>query len=228
MARIVENLIKPRTKQMSDSMYLGMLLMAAAGFMDAYSYGIRDNVFANAQTGNVVLFAGALAKGEYSQSLHYLIPIITFIIGVFITSIMRKRLYKIKIIHWRQLVLLAEIILLGLVSFMSEEYNTLANIFLSFACSMQMNTFSKFWGIPLTTTVCTGNLKNATDSLCNYLLDSEKKAKIKSFYNYLFVVIFTLGAALGAIFTNLIGVRSILLPMILMIIGFVMMFKEEK
>lgn len=43
-------------KQMSDSIRLGILLALSGGFMDAYSYLCRNHVFANAQTGNILLF----------------------------------------------------------------------------------------------------------------------------------------------------------------------------
>ena len=42
-----------KTKQMSETIRLGMLLAVSGGFMDAYSYIERDQVFANAQTGKV-------------------------------------------------------------------------------------------------------------------------------------------------------------------------------
>ena len=44
-----------KAKQMSESIRLGMLLAVSGGFMDAYSYIERDHVFANAQTGNMLL-----------------------------------------------------------------------------------------------------------------------------------------------------------------------------
>ena len=37
-----------KTKQMSETIRLGMLLAVSGGFMDAYSYIERDQVFANA------------------------------------------------------------------------------------------------------------------------------------------------------------------------------------
>ena len=39
-----------KTRQMSETIRLGMLLAVSGGFMDAYSYIERDQVFANAQT----------------------------------------------------------------------------------------------------------------------------------------------------------------------------------
>ena len=42
--------------QMSETLRLGIILALSGGFMDAYSYLERGNVFANAQTGNLLLF----------------------------------------------------------------------------------------------------------------------------------------------------------------------------
>ena len=38
-----------RSRQMSESIELGIVLALAGGFMDAYSYMCRDEVFANAR-----------------------------------------------------------------------------------------------------------------------------------------------------------------------------------
>lgn len=41
--------------QRSDSFILGALLSFSGGLQDAYTFNVRDRVFANAQTGNVGL-----------------------------------------------------------------------------------------------------------------------------------------------------------------------------
>ena len=59
------------SKQMSESFPVGVLLAISGGLMDAYSYLYRGHVFANAQTGNVLMFSIHLSKGEWMSSLHY-------------------------------------------------------------------------------------------------------------------------------------------------------------
>ena len=51
-------------RQMSDSYLIAMLLAIVGGFLDAYTYVARGGVFANAQTGNIVLFGLHLAEKE--------------------------------------------------------------------------------------------------------------------------------------------------------------------
>ena len=50
--------------QMSESMPLAIFLTLAGGLQDAYSYNCRGKVFANAQTGNMLLFGVNLSAGN--------------------------------------------------------------------------------------------------------------------------------------------------------------------
>ena len=68
--------------QMSESLVLGLLLALAGGFFDAYTYLCRGGVFANAETGNIVLLGAHLAEGDFEKALRYLLPIVAFAFGV--------------------------------------------------------------------------------------------------------------------------------------------------
>ena len=52
------NLLRKRASQTSESVWLAMVLACSGGLMDAYSFLGRDKVFANAQTGNLLLLDG--------------------------------------------------------------------------------------------------------------------------------------------------------------------------
>ena len=56
--------------QISESIGLGTILALSGGFMDAYSYIERGKVFANAQTGNMLLFGVNLSEGNYQTMLN--------------------------------------------------------------------------------------------------------------------------------------------------------------
>ena len=118
-------------RQMSQSMPLAILLTLAGGFQDAYSYNSRGHVFANAQTGNIVLFAQNLMSAQFSQALHYLLPVLAFILGVYISEKIHQKYKYSHLFHWRQLVLVSEIFLLILAGFLKTDM--IANILLSFA-----------------------------------------------------------------------------------------------
>ena len=62
--------------QMSESFLTAVFLSLSGGLQDAYTYLFRGKVFANAQTGNIVLFSAHLFEGEWALSASYLVPVL--------------------------------------------------------------------------------------------------------------------------------------------------------
>ena len=75
--------------QMSESIELGIILALAGGFMDAYSYICRGEVFANAQTGNMLLLGIHISQGEWALALRYLCPVAAFAAGIALSDIVK-------------------------------------------------------------------------------------------------------------------------------------------
>ena len=99
-------------KQMSEAFVTAAFLSVSGGLQDAYTYISRGKVFANAQTGNIVLLSQHIFAGDFGSTLHYLIPVIFFALGVAAAELIRQKYQKAERIHWRQLVLILEIGLL--------------------------------------------------------------------------------------------------------------------
>ncbi len=224
-------MIKLKSKQqMSQSMVLAFFLTFAGGFQDAYSYNMRDEVFANAQTGNIVLLGQNLATGQFLTALRYLIPLIAFISGVYISQLIQQYLKNYNRFHWRQIVLIFEIIVLIITAFIPRTVtlNILANFLMSFACAMQVNSFRKFKEIPCATTMCIGNLRSATELFCKYHSTKNRQFLKKSLRYYFIVLIFGIGASCGAIVSFRLYERAILIAAGFLLIAFLLMFVKEK
>ena len=54
-------------KQMSESFLTAAFLSLSGGLQDAYTYIYRGHVFANAQTGNIVLLSQSIAERNWTQ-----------------------------------------------------------------------------------------------------------------------------------------------------------------
>lgn len=157
-------------KQMSETFCLGALLAVTGGFLDAYTYLTRGRVFANAQTGNLVLLAMNLAGGQFQKAQYYLIPILAFIAGVLIAEVTCRCFQKGRRLHWRQIIILLEIITLASVAFLpAGSWDMAANVLVSLVCSIQVQGFRKINGNYLATTMCTGNLRSGTELLIHFL-----------------------------------------------------------
>ena len=64
--------------QMSESFLTAVFLSLSGGLQDAYTYLFRGKVFANAQTGNIVLLSANIMDGQWDKVLHYLVPLCAF------------------------------------------------------------------------------------------------------------------------------------------------------
>ena len=65
--------------QMSDSFRAAVFIILSGGLQDAYTYLCRGKVFANAQTGNIVLMSTHLFAGDWAGVFRYFVPVISFL-----------------------------------------------------------------------------------------------------------------------------------------------------
>ena len=150
--------------QMSESFVTAIFLSLSGGLQDAYTYFFRGKVYANAQTGNIVLLSQHLFTGDFLTALHYLIPLVAFASGILAAELFREHFQSLKALHWRQMIVLAEILLLFSVGFFPQELNLLANAVVSFSCAMQVQTFRKVNGYAYASTMCIGNMRSGMEA----------------------------------------------------------------
>ncbi len=216
-----------KQKQISDSFFLGILLAIVGGYLDVYTYILRGKVFANAQTGNIVLLGLSIAEGNIRSALYYLVPILAFVLGIIASELIKKKYREQQNVHWRQITISIEFIVLLLVGFIPlGKFNMLANVLISFVCSMQMESFRTMNGSAYATTMCTGNLRCATEQLCKFNITRELEARNKSCQYYFIIIAFIIGAIGGAIGSNYFGVQSIWICCLILAIVFIKMYKK--
>lgn len=208
--------MKSNDFQPSESFRLGIILAIAGGFWDTYTYILRGNVFANAETGNIVLCGINIAMGNFAQAISCFVPVLAFAFGVVITELIRKKFQHISAFHWRNIIITIEILLIFMVGFIPEGINHFANIVVSFVCAMQVATFKRVWNCPCATTMCTGNLRSGTENLFKYIDTKDSEFLSKSAIYFSVILFFILGAAIGALCSNLIGIKSIWITCIML------------
>ena len=190
-------------------------------------------MFANAQTGNIVLLGVNLAGREWLRALTYLLPVLAFALGVVLAEVIKQygkaRQADGTGMHWRQFIVLAEVILLAGASFAPQTYNTAVNILISFVCAMQVEAFRKVRGSAFATTMCTGNLRSGTEQLVIWRRTRDAGAARKAWQYYSISLFFILGAALGAVCTAARGERALLIACapLLAVFGIMFIRKEE-
>lgn len=188
-----------KIQQTTDSFRLAALLAISGGYMDAYSYLARGGVFANAQTGNMVLLGIGIIQGKILETSKYLIPIIAFVAGILVAELIQNKFNTLKRTDWRQFVLFIEILAIIVAAFLPiGPMNTAANTLISFVSALQMQSFRHMNGNAFASTMCTGNLRSGTESLYQCLFKGNKAMKNKWMQYYGINLIFILGAGVGA------------------------------
>ncbi len=200
----------------AERLATGLGLAVVGGFLDTYTYFTRGGVFANAQTGNLVLLGISAARGELYRAGQYLIPVLAFALGVVATEGLRARRGA---GDWQRTVLLLEAAILTVVGLLPPAFpDFVVNVTVSFLCSMQVNSFRLLEGMPYATTMCTGNLRSCAYHLGQRLFAGERAGTGRA-ARYLWVMLaFCAGAALGVPATQWAGGRAVwlcVLPLLL-------------
>lgn len=214
--------------QISESVEIGIILSLAGGFMDAYSYMCRGEVFANAQTGNILLFGVNLSSGNFRIALHYALPVAAFVCGIILSDIVQHNFKSLSLLHWRQISIVFETVILFCVAFLPQKYNLPANCLISLACGIQVESFRKIHDNGIATTMCIGNLRSATQNISSYIFTKDKQYLKNGMLYFLIILFFVLGAVIGNIMVKLLSEKAIIICCLILVIAFLIMFIDRE
>ena len=187
--------------------HIFVFLMLSGGFMGAYSYFLKGGVFANAETANLLLLALHLAEMDWNAVLMTLVPILTFFLGSFVSEFFRSKISR----SWPKLLLLFEVLLISLLSFLPES--TPFPIFhssIALISSMQYNTFQKARGVQLSTLFCTAHLRGGASSFFHAYIEKDARSLKRGLYHIGMIFTFVLGAFLCAVLSPYLETRTLI------------------
>lgn len=213
--------------QMSEAFINSVFLAMSGGLQDAYTYFTRNEVFSNAQTGNVVLMSTHFMMGEWYQGVKYLLPFLAFGLGVFVTERIQGKYKNATRLHWRQAILLIEIVILIAVGFMPHSMDMFATIIVSFSCAMQVQAFRKVNGYSYASTMCIGNLRSGTAAISGYFREKKPKQLEQAMYYFGIIFMFAVGAGIGGNLSIHFGIRMIWVSCGFLTVSFLLMFVEK-
>lgn len=213
----------------SESVELGILLAIVGGFLDAYTFVGRGGVFANAQTGNVVLMGIEAATGEWRQVVLHAVPVLAFMVGVVVAEIIKKPSMRLFIKDSERAVLILETVVLFIVGFIPyTSPNIIVTVVVSFVSSVQISSFRKLVGSTYSTTMVTGNLRSATQEAYIAFTKKDDESARRTIRYSTINLSFLAGAILGGLLTSFIGVKAVWIPVIVLICSIILFNSERK
>ncbi len=198
---------------------ISLILTFIGGFLDAYTYILYDQIFANTQTGNIIFFTIFLVEGNIYNAFLRIFPIISFCIAIFITQLLIHKFNENK--KWIKIILLLNTILtITIGTSILKNFSLIIVCLVSFICATMISTFKKADGNVFAPTMCTGNLRSLMEFFSKWIIHKERESK-KIVIKYISIIFtFCLGIAIGIILVNILQNYSICLCSILFFIVF--------
>lgn len=214
---------------MAESFIIAMLLALVGGYLDIYSYLARGKVFANTQTGNLVLLGYSIAQGNLEKVIYYLLALSAFIIGIWLAKIIEYKVKEGKYFYWLHIILGIEMIALFIVMYIpGGSWNVLANMMVSFVCALQVQGFRKVNGNAYSTVMFTGNLKSLAERFSHYLITKDQEALANGVIYLGVIVMFVAGGWLGALTTSEYQEKAVGIINIVLAIVFFVLYLEKR
>jgi uncharacterized membrane protein YoaK (UPF0700 family) len=193
---------------------VAMLLGSAGGFLDAFTWLGHGGVFANAQSGNVVLLAVGLATAHWSQALRHIPPIVEFLAGVFTEHLLRT--HEARRGHHRSALfsLGVEIVLLLLVAMLPRDFPDLPIVLgIAFVAALQNSGFTKVEKLAYNSVMTTGNLRRTAETFFAGLTTPRDPDALRQTSVFASIcTTFAVGACLGAFVTARLSNAAVILP----------------
>jgi uncharacterized membrane protein YoaK (UPF0700 family) len=203
-----------------ETIAIGILLSLLGGFLDAYTYTLEDGVFANAQTGNLVLLAVSILSNKTGEILKYLIPIIMFSAGIFISEDLKsfKKLDDVKRV---KIVLFFEAVIILFIGWRGDQLSSfIVNSIVSFLAAIQVSTFNRIKNSPVATTMITGNLRSTMEQFHLFIKTKDRTHGHNAAAYLCIILFFAVGASLGAYTSNRYGNYAIFFCLVFLFLAY--------
>jgi len=197
-----------------ERLRVAVVLSASGGFLDAFTWVAHGGVFANAQSGNVVLLGVFTALGEWRQALRHVPPIVAFLLGLFVADRLRVFAARHERLRVPLLSLAIELLLLAVVALLPAPGPDLPVVLgIAFVAALQTSSFAHVEGSAYSSVMTTGNLRRAAESLFAGLTTPRDAAKLRQAQVFATICCaFALGSALGAFATARLANVALLIP----------------
>ena len=211
-----------RNLPVHEQLMFCLLLTAVGGFFDAYTFVNCDGIFANAQTGNLIFVGIDLIEGNFSEVLHYSIPILSFVIGVLVSKFIETKYKELSIFKHIYMLLLIQIVALIIISIKHEYFGVdVRPIVISFICAIQFDGFRKVNNLVFASVFCTGNLRSMSEHLYKYFILKKKESKMPFLIYSSVITVFLLGVILGAAMSKYFLHKAIIVPIFIICINLI-------
>ncbi len=196
-------------RQRASAVISSTLITIAGGALDAWVYLAHGHVFANAQSGNVVLMMIAVSGGDFARAGNHLTSLAAFVAGL-LFSRQTGSVVKAMKLNSRDIRLGLECVFLTALGFAANTLSDQAVIAcVGFIAGLQITSLSHIGAWSFNTGMTTGNLRAAITALSKVILGAQEE-RAHALVMGLLCVAFGVGALLAAWLTPRLGNLTLL------------------
>jgi uncharacterized membrane protein YoaK (UPF0700 family) len=189
----------------AEGLATGMALAGVGGFLDGYTFIGYGGVFANAQTGNIVLLGVEGQAGHWRDALLHVPPIVAFVLGVALAEMLARPGVRRIVRRPTRWVLIAEIVVLAAVAARPGWISSrIVPGAIAFVSAVQVSTFRSLDGVEYSSTLTTSNLRGLTLNVFAWRSDRDPVARHRAALLACIIAAFAVGAGVGGLCTRLI------------------------
>lgn len=147
------------------------------GFIDSYTFIERGELFASAQTGNIIILVANLFEGHWMKAMVHVFTFLGFALGAFIGQGMIEH-FKDRGWGKYRVYLSPQIILLLIIALIQQFIgNSLIGFLLGSLAGYELTVFRKFGSTNINNGIMTGNAKNLMNNLYKAIFNKDSEAK---------------------------------------------------
>lgn len=210
------------------TLWFALLLTLANGFLDAYTYFARGGVFANVQTGNVILFAVDVSEAKIAAAFAHVWPLLAFIAGVALAAHIKSGRAERVVPHPLRWTMAVQAVALGIVGFVPASVpHSWVTVPVSFLAAMQIGLFRNIGDLAYLPVATTGNMMRLVEAGYDGFVEKRAEGR-RGFGVYgALILTFTGGAVIGAILTRAWGVHAVWVPAVFLAVTLVLFIVDE-
>ncbi len=191
----------------AQSLLIGLTLAFCGGYIDAYTYVLREHSLVAGQTGNIVFLAVDIASKGLVLTETRFFTLFFFILGIFTISFLAKKLDSPYVKPLSLLPCILACLVIGFLPVSTPDYLVVPP--LAFGVGIQTTSFSKIEGIPYNNSFSTGNIKKGMLAWNGFFFSHNLADKHAAKLYLAITLAFALGALCSAELEKIWGIHTI-------------------
>lgn len=207
----VEESIK---QKYAESLLVGLTLAFCGGYIDAYTYVLREHSLVAGQTGNIVFLAVDIVSKGFVLTETRLFTLIFFVLGIFTISFIAEKFKSPYVKPLSLIPCILACLVIGFLPVSTPDYLVVPP--LAFGVGIQTTSFSKIEGIPYNNSFLTGNVKKGMIAWNGFFFSHSLDEKHAALLYFEITFSFALGALVSASLQKVCGIKTIWLIVLIL------------